>query len=452
MARTKSFAIRGVIEGFYGKPWTSAERMKMMSFLHEQGYNAYFYSPKDDPYLRERWNENHPSSQFTRLTELVHHAKELQLDFYYCISPGLSMEYSNDQHIQSLLDKYRQLFDKGVRHFGLFFDDIPLSLMHKKDRQAFEHLSDAHAHVVLQVWNQIQEWSYDVKLSVCPTQYCGMGNEAYIVRLGRQLPTSILIFWTGRFVCSPYLTDRDAARFEQYTGHQPLYWDNYPVNDLAMADELHIGPLLHRDPHLYRHASGYVANAMELAESSKIPFITIADYLRDPENYDPEKSWQRAIREVAGEQNADAFLKFADNVRSSFLNDQESTHLMEAFHEFRFHYLHQDREHAITRLMHTFREMERNANDLLHRMENQKLQNEIKGWLKKYWHWSKVGQSAVSLIHRGQNGQLLQAGYQYLRLKRWLRRAEQLPHKVCGSVVRLFCEAVLQEVSKQRRN
>lgn len=450
MSITEVFAIRGVIEGFYGKPWSVDERLKMMTFMQEHGYNAYFYSPKDDPYLRERWNEDHPHSRFTKLVELVRHAKRLQLSFYYCISPGLSIEYSNDEHIQLLVTKYRQLFDEGVRHFGLFFDDIPLSLLHRNDLQTFQHLADAHVTVVLQVWNQMQEWSSDIQLTVCPTQYFGLGNEEYIVHLGRHLPSSILIFWTGRFVCSPFLTDRDAARFEEFTGHKPLYWDNYPVNDLAMAEELHIGPLLHRDPQLCHHASGYVANAMELPESSKIPLITIADYLRDPENYHPEQSWHRAIQEVAGHKNAPAFLKFADNVRSSFLNDQESPQLLEAFHEFRFHFLHKDQDHAVTKLMNIFREMEENAQYLLHQMENQKLLGEIKGWLTKYWHWSKVGQSAVSLINMGQKGKLLQAGYHLLRLKQWLKKTEQLPHKVCGSVVKLFSDAVLQEVNKQR--
>ena len=73
-----------------------------------------------------------------------------------------------------------------------------------------------------------------------------------------------------------------------------------------MGYELHIGPYRGRDPHLWRASTGIVANGMELFEASRIPFATIADYLRDPEGYDPEASWQRAIRDVVGEADHEA--------------------------------------------------------------------------------------------------------------------------------------------------
>ncbi len=447
---TDAFAVRGVIEGFYGKPWTMEERMGMLTFMKRHGYNSYFYSPKDDPYLREKWQAEHPAEQLARLRKLYKHATELSLDFYYCISPGLSMEYSSDAHFALLLQKYRRMFEEGVRHFGLFFDDIPISLLHDHDRTVFDNLAQAHVQVIRNLWEQLQAWSDETRLVVCPTQYYGLGSEEYIVYLGRHLPEPISIFWTGRFVCSPFLTERDAVKFRQHTGHRPLFWDNYPVNDLAMADELHIGPLIHRDPELYRHAKGYVANAMELSESSKIPLITTADYLRDPEHYDPEASWQRAVHEIAGAKDAEAFLKFADNVKSSFLNEQESLQLLEALHEFRFWFLHRDQAVAVKRLMDIFLEMEQTATYLMHQMKNQKLAVEIKSWLRKYWHWAKVGQSAVSLIDAGRKGEKLKAAFHFVRLKHWLRRTEKLPRKVCGNVVKLFTDAVLQEDRKKR--
>jgi hyaluronoglucosaminidase len=58
---------------------------------------------------------------------------------------------------------------------------------------------------------------------------------------------------------------------------------------------------------------------MELFAASLIPFATIADYLRDPEGYEPEASWRRAMRDVVGEADLEAFALFADNVRSSCL-------------------------------------------------------------------------------------------------------------------------------------
>ena len=91
-----------------------------------------------------------------------------------------------------------------------------------------------------------------------------------------------------------------------------------------MGYELHIGPYRGRDPLLWRSSTGIVANGMELFEASLIPFATIADYLRDPEGYDPEASWRRAMRDVVGEADLEAFALFADNVRSSCLSADDA--------------------------------------------------------------------------------------------------------------------------------
>ena len=91
-----------------------------------------------------------------------------------------------------------------------------------------------------------------------------------------------------------------------------------------MTAELHLGAYRGRDPHLYRFCSGVIANPMEHAESSKIALATIADYLWDPEGYDPDASWDRAILEVAGPADADAVRLFADNVRTSCLEEADA--------------------------------------------------------------------------------------------------------------------------------
>jgi hyaluronoglucosaminidase len=443
------FAIRGVIEGFYGPPWSLEERLDMVSFLGRHHFTSYFLAPKDDPFLRERWMDPHPPEQLQELEQLQRHAVREGIAFFYCLSPGLSMQYSSEEHFQRLKAKYRSMFDLGVRHFGLLFDDIPMQLMHVEDVSSFPTLADAHAEVTLRLWQNLQAWSPETRLVVCPALYNGTGNEPYIVRLGQRLPQEILLFWTGRLVCSPYLTERDAAHFQEMTGHRALYWDNYPVNDLGMRNELHIGPLLHRDPGLFRHASGYVANAMELAESSKIPLITAAHYLRDPLGYQPEEAWRKAMEEVAGP-DAPILHAFADNVRSSFLHDVESPALTEELHRFRFHYLYGDKQQAIMELEQFFRQMEKGAQHLLHGMANRKLAREIRPWVLKYWHWAKVGRAAVKLIEENSRGRKARTVVQYVSLRKWLKRTERLPQKVCGPVMKLFVDAILREGQKSR--
>ena len=38
--------ILGVVEGFYGNPWTKDERFNLLKRMKEQNMNAYIYAPK----------------------------------------------------------------------------------------------------------------------------------------------------------------------------------------------------------------------------------------------------------------------------------------------------------------------------------------------------------------------------------------------------------------------
>ncbi len=315
------FAIRGVIEGFYGRPWSQEQRLALIPFLAQRGMNSFVYGPKDDPLLRRDWRLPYDGVWLTRLRELLDQCRAHDMRLTWCVSPGLSMRYSDDADLDALSAKLESVAGLGVDSFGLLLDDIPRDLRHAEDRAAFADLAEAHAHVVRRVAERLAPGAH---LVVCPTAYRGTGTEDYLVRLAAGIDPRIDLFWTGRAICSPTLDLVDAAVFTRATLRPPLYWDNYPVNDVAMGYELHIGPYRGRDPLLWRSSAGIVANGMELFEASRIPFATIADYLRDPEGYDPEASWQRAIRDVVGEQDAEAFALFADNVRSSCLTDDDA--------------------------------------------------------------------------------------------------------------------------------
>ena len=50
----------GVIEGFYGKPWTRQERSQVFAWMAASGLQTYFYAPKDDPHHRSIWRQPLP--------------------------------------------------------------------------------------------------------------------------------------------------------------------------------------------------------------------------------------------------------------------------------------------------------------------------------------------------------------------------------------------------------
>ena len=324
---TSPFAIRGVIEGFYGNPWTHEQRLECIHFIGARGMNTFFYGPKDDPLVRRRWREPYTDEALARLTELVIAGAAAGVEIVYAISPGLSIHYSAERDVAVLLAKLEQVSSLGVRRFALLLDDLPPELAHDDDRAVFADIADAHAALACAVAAGLGP---ERALIVCPLDYHGRGDEPYLACIGAALDPRVDIFWTGRAICSTTLEVEDALRFRDTAGRPPLYWDNYPVNDVAMGWELHIGPYRGRDTNLYQASRGIVANPMELFEASKIPLATIADYLADPAGYDPEASVASAIREVAGDGTQDggadavAFAMFAENVRSSCLGDADA--------------------------------------------------------------------------------------------------------------------------------
>ncbi|MEL0625587.1 protein O-GlcNAcase [Salinibacterium amurskyense] len=409
-ATPSTFAVRGVIEGFYGAPWSHEQRLDLIDFLGERGMNTFVYSPKDDPLVRHDWRTPYEGAELARMAELIDRCATHDMAFMYCLSPGLTMKYSSDDDIAMLLAKFDSVRELGVTSFGLLLDDIPARLQHPADRAVFPDLVTAHQSVIGRVFAQFDS---STQLTVCPTQYWGYGDEEYISRLGLGIDPRIDLFWTGRAICSATLDLADAAVFARATGRPATYWDNYPVNDVAMGHELHIGPYRGRDPQLHRFSTGIIANGMQLFESSKIPFATIADYLRDPAGYDPEASWKQAILDVVGPENAEDFSMFADTVRSSCLSADDAPALGEALERFTFESEYGDPAAAASELLTIADSMVRSADRLLDGpVTNQKLIDEVRPWLESF----RVGAHAlVEVAQLAAAGRLATAGPSRLR-------------------------------------
>lgn len=319
-----SFSVRGYIEGFYGKPWKSEERIEMMEFMALFGENTHYYAPKDDPYHRNKWRELYPEKQASELKKLVDKANSLYMDFYYCIAPGLSMQYSSEEDYKALCNKTVQLFSMGIKNFGLLLDDIPADLFYEEDKRIFSDSAKAHTVLVKKYFDFLKGLSREAKLTVCPTAYHGKGTEKELVAFAGNVPSEVSVFFTGCDICSKELTERDASVFIENTGHKPLYWDNYPVNDAEMFMEMHIGPVIGRERGLYKYSDGLISNCMEYFNCNKIPLITVAAYLWNSEKYDPETAFGEAVSFMFDGEEKEDFILLSDQFRTSCLNDENS--------------------------------------------------------------------------------------------------------------------------------
>ena len=292
------FAVRGVVEGFYGKPWTHAQKLKGIEFFADYNMNTYFLAPKDDPLQRFNWRSPFTSEYLKETAELISHGKLHGIDFVLCVSPGLSVEYSNNSDVDAVVNRFKQLTDLGASHFGMLWDDIAWEMQHDSDNAKYVSTAQAHADFTNRVWDKLVAYNERAQLTVCPMHYAGRGNEPYLIDLGRELKSRINLMWTGRSICSEYLDVSDAVIFERSALRPALYWDNFPVNDGGMQVNLYIGPIRGREKGLHKYSAGLLSNPMLQFEASLIPISTIGDYLWDSENYDPDKSWEEALIKV----------------------------------------------------------------------------------------------------------------------------------------------------------
>ncbi len=376
-----AFTKRGYIEGFYGKTWNDEKRISVMHLMAKYGMNTFYYAPKDDVYHRQKWREEYPDNEFNAIKALFDEATENFLSFHWCIGPGLSYRYTSEEDFALLINKIKSIYKMGVKGFGLLLDDIPWDFQYEEDKAAFDSIVDAHIKLVNDTYTALKELDPDITLTVCPTQYSGNEKGYYISKFGQGIPTDVSLFWTGAEICSRVLTVREAEELFRSTNHKPLYWDNYPVNDCEMFQEMHLGAIIGRDKELYKACEGIISNVMEYAECSKIPLMTIADFLWNPESYNSVNSLKNAHEELLGEK-AELFKYFADHLGVSCLSKYSSSLMSETLSYINFLASKGDRVGALK----AFKEYNANMRKCYEMLKDTTVElfNEMQKWIKKF--------------------------------------------------------------------
>ncbi len=281
---------RGVVEGFYGTPWSQEARMRQLDFYGRNKMNVYLYGPKDDPYhSTPNWRKPYPPQEAEQLKQLVDKAKENNVIFYWAIHPGQDIRW-NEEDRSLLLQKFESMYQLGVRGFAVFFDDISGEGT-KADRQA-------------ELLNYIDDHFVKVKkdvapLIMCPTEYNKSWANikgGYLTTLGEKLNKGIEIMWTGNSVVSNI--DKPTLEFITPLLKRKAYiWWNFPVSDYV-RDHLLLGAVYGNGLDIKDDMAAFVSNPMEHAEASKIALYSIADYTWNMYSYNSDVSWQHAIKDL----------------------------------------------------------------------------------------------------------------------------------------------------------
>ena len=301
-----SFILRGIIEGFYGKPYTKKERLDIIDFCVRTKLNTYFYAPKDDLYHRINWRDLYPEVELNNLKDLIDYAKERNIDFYYCIAPGNDFDYCLEEDYEKFFKKIKQIMDLGVNKFALLMDDIPLKLTDEQAKR-FETVGNAHAYLSNVMYDYLRNELKDFNLLMCPTDYFQLGETPYRTDLMKSIYSEIGIFWTGYNTVSEKIDERQARKINKVLGKNLYLWDNYPVNDFWCKERVYLGAISNRSVNLCNYHMGYVCNPAWLWNLSKIPLHTMAQYAYDSSSYYEQDALKNAIEDLIEEDYQNAF-------------------------------------------------------------------------------------------------------------------------------------------------
>ena len=303
----------GLIEGYYGTPWSWQARKETIAFLKQYGYDFYIYAPKADAFLRKRWREAHPAEVEAALRELAASCRALQVRFGVGLSPFELYRDFNVDARAALADKLAQFDAWGVEYLAILFDDMRGDLAELASTQ-------------IEIMHWVAARTRATKLIVCPSYYSddpmldrffGQRPANYLEDIGQLLDPSIEVFWTGEEVCSREYSPGHLQHVAEKLRRKPFLWDNYPVNDgLRMSPYLHVRAFTGRPASIGAHLSAHSVNPALQPVLSRIPAVSLAQSYRLGDAYEYGRAFAQAAMAVAGAELAhllqDDILYFQD--------------------------------------------------------------------------------------------------------------------------------------------
>lgn len=358
---------RGMVEGFYGYPWSVQARVDWFEFAKKLKMNIFVYGPKGDPYHLGLWDEEYPDTVTEQerkqgvLTKddirvITAEAKKCNIDFVWVAHPAMqrrlnmSSKATVDSEIDNrLLPKFDSLYELGVREFGIFMDDINISDAYSQ-RETQPYLIDKTQRRLYEVYNTEGAAEADkVKpLFYTPTWYTyGLGSSStqdqcmdYFKRAN--VHEDVVICFTGDAVCSP-INNSSCENFATRTGRKPCIWWNYPVNDYADAqlfmDRIDANFAVSTET---KDMVGVIANPMNQAEASNVAFFGVADFVWNTKNFDSQKNWdnsfpyliEKGIPGVSREELQEAYRVVCKNI----VTEPEAKDMQELYTKFKVEY------------------------------------------------------------------------------------------------------------------
>lgn len=291
---------RGFIEGYYGNPWSTEDRVNLMGWGGYYKLNAYVYAPKDDPKHNAKWRELYTDDELReKIDPLAKAGNDSKCRFVYALHPFMNNPITSDNYdgsVATLKAKFQQVMDHGVRQIAILADDA-----HDQGPALYTQLlmdMTAWVHEQQKATNDDGSLKYPgLKDTIifCPVHYSGFGEYWY-----KDLPENIQVVNTGGQVWGK-IDNRFATSFKASSGRSPFMWINWPCSDND-KDALHMGGyknFLGADV-TPGSVEGVVLNPMQQSEPSKQAIFMNADFTWNLwQGYDhADQAWEDAYSYV----------------------------------------------------------------------------------------------------------------------------------------------------------
>ena len=347
---------RGVIEGYYGVPYTAEVTKDLFRFMARFKMNTYMYGAKSDSYHSRYWSEPYPTEitedqkrigyltqdMMRDITSVAHATK---VNFIWAIHPGRAFAKADSEEVlDKIMTKFESMYSLGVREFGVFVDDVGVPTEREEMDICARNLDNLQKRIDAR-WNGKNVPAADRvnPLHYVPQLYCYSwstpeGTKQFFESLSVTDP-KIHIYITGRNVWS-VPSNKDISHVKQYLGRDVSWWWNYACNDADFTklfimdmytnfrDESHIDNLARLESQL-SGTNTLIINPMQQGVLSKIPLFSVADYSWNTDAFNNDKSWEASLPAVVGKERAVALRKAAPYLR--YFDSDGLTYLFERY-------------------------------------------------------------------------------------------------------------------------
>ncbi len=263
---------RGFIEGYYGNPWSTEDRVNLMEWGGYYKLNSYFYAPKDDPKHNAKWRELYTDEEIEKkIKPLAEAGNKSKCRFVFALHPYMNSPIGTgtggyDADLKIMQAKFEQVIKAGVRQIAILADDAG----NVGADNYVKMLTDMTAWV-----KEMQKTYPDLKLNIpfCTVEYMGRGESYY-----SRFPENVQVVMTGGKVWGEVSADFTAA-FKGNTGRSPYMWINWPCTDNSKKHLIMGGYDTFLHPKMDgSQIQGIVLNPMQQSEPSKVAIFGNASY------------------------------------------------------------------------------------------------------------------------------------------------------------------------------